>query len=138
MTTPGTTSDHSPVDRLAATVAQHEDLTERFKSNNALLQNSLSYFGLLSTDPMFSGANAELAPAVGALAAAMFHLARDPSPDAVAALQDISNPDVASLDAELGGASDSSGSGAGSHIESARGQQVGGWWQVRCGRPFGR
>ena len=31
--------DGGPVDRLAATVAQQEELTERFKSSNALLQN---------------------------------------------------------------------------------------------------
>jgi len=38
-----------PADRLAVTVSQQEELTERFKSSNALLQNSLSYVGLLST-----------------------------------------------------------------------------------------
>jgi signal transduction histidine kinase len=80
--------DTGPIDRLAATVAQHEDLTERFKSSNALLRNSLSYVGLLSTDPMFGGQNAELAPAAGVLAAAILRLARDPSADAVAALQE--------------------------------------------------
>src|SRR5437016_8954561 len=37
--------DAGPVNNLAATVAQQEDLTERFKSSNALLQNSLSYVG---------------------------------------------------------------------------------------------
>jgi hypothetical protein len=41
------------VDRLATTVALQEELTERFKSSNALLQNSLSYVGLLSTSPTF-------------------------------------------------------------------------------------
>ena len=35
--------DVGPADRLAATVSQQEELTERFKSSNALLQNSLSY-----------------------------------------------------------------------------------------------
>ena len=33
--------DVGPADRLAATVSQQEELTERFKSSNALLQNSL-------------------------------------------------------------------------------------------------
>ena len=42
-----------PIDRLAAAVAEQEDLTERFKSSNALVQNSLSYVGLLSTGPAF-------------------------------------------------------------------------------------
>ena len=39
--------NNEPVERLAAMVAQQEELTERFKSSNALLQNSLSYLGLL-------------------------------------------------------------------------------------------
>jgi DAHL domain len=38
--------DVAPADRLTATVLQQEELTERFKSSNALLQNSLSYVGL--------------------------------------------------------------------------------------------
>jgi signal transduction histidine kinase len=75
-------------DRLAATVARQEELTESFKSNNALLQNSLSYVGLLSTSPAFGALDAQLAPATGALAAAILHLTRDPSPEAVAALQE--------------------------------------------------
>src|SRR4051794_407279 len=33
------------LDRLAASVAGQETLVEQFKSNNALLQNSLAYFG---------------------------------------------------------------------------------------------
>src|SRR4029077_3503110 len=32
--------------RLAASVTRQEELTEQFKSNNALLQNSLAYFRL--------------------------------------------------------------------------------------------
>ena len=77
-----------PADRLAATVAQQEELTERFKSSNALLQNSLSYVGLLSTSPAFGAQDAQLAPATGALAAALLYLTRDTSPDAVKALQE--------------------------------------------------
>jgi signal transduction histidine kinase len=75
-------------DRLAAMVAEQEELTERFKSSNALLQNSLSYVGLLSTSPAFGVLDTRLAPATGALAAAILHLTRDPSPDAVKALQE--------------------------------------------------
>ena len=45
--------DERPVERLAALVARQEDLMERFKTSNALLQNSLSYVGLLSTSPAF-------------------------------------------------------------------------------------
>ena len=35
--------DPGPVDRLASAVEQQEELIERFKTSNALLQNSLSY-----------------------------------------------------------------------------------------------
>jgi signal transduction histidine kinase len=81
--------DLSPalVDRLGAAVAQQEELTERFKSGNALLQNSLTYVGLLSTGPVFGSNDTQLAPASGAMTAAILHLARDISPDAVQALQ---------------------------------------------------
>jgi signal transduction histidine kinase len=80
--------DVGPADRLAVTVSQQEELTERFKSSNALLQNSLSYVGLLSTSPAFGAQDAQLAPATGALAAALLYLRRDTSPDAVKALQE--------------------------------------------------
>jgi signal transduction histidine kinase len=80
--------DVGPADRLAATVSQQEELTERFKSSNALLQNSLSYVGLLSTSPAFGAQDAQLAPATGALSAALLYLRRDTSPDAVRALQE--------------------------------------------------
>ena len=45
--------DAGPAERLAAAVVQQEELTERFKSDNALLQNSLSYVALLSTSSAF-------------------------------------------------------------------------------------
>src|SRR5215468_2045196 len=80
--------DVGPADRLAATVSQQEELTERFKTSNALLQNSLSYVGLLSTSPGFGAQDAQLAPATGALAAALLNLRRDTSPDAVKVLQE--------------------------------------------------
>ena len=71
--------DTGPVDRLAAAVAQQEELMERFKTSNALLQNSLSYVGLLSTSPAFHAQDAQLAPATDALAAAILYLSRDTS-----------------------------------------------------------
>ena len=43
--------DTGPVDRLAAATQIEEKLTERFKSDNALLHNSLSYVVHLSTSP---------------------------------------------------------------------------------------
>jgi signal transduction histidine kinase len=80
--------DIGPADRLAATVAQQEKLTERFKTSNALLQNSLSYVGLLSTSPAFGAQDAQLAPATGAMAAAILNLRRDTSAGSVYALQE--------------------------------------------------
>ena len=80
--------DAGPIDDLAATVAQKEQLTERFKTANALLQNSLSYVGQLSTGPTVDARDVQLAPITGALAAAILHLARDTSPEAAKTLQD--------------------------------------------------
>lgn len=80
--------DTSSVDRLADAVGQQEELMERFKTSNALLQNSLSYVGLLSTSPAFLAHDAQLAPATGALAAAILNLSRDMSYDALKLLQE--------------------------------------------------
>jgi len=80
--------DMKPVDRLAVAVSEQENLLERFKSSNALLRNSLSYVGLLSTSPESLSGDVQLAPATGALAAAILHLSRDTSPEALKALQD--------------------------------------------------
>src|SRR5262249_13506236 len=79
--------DTGPTDRLAAAIVLQEELLERFKTGNALLRNSLAYVGLLSTSPEFLGRDPELAPAAGALAAAILHLTRDTSADALGALQ---------------------------------------------------
>jgi signal transduction histidine kinase len=80
--------DARPVDRLAEAVNEQEELMERFKTSNALLQNSLSYVGLLSTSPAFLAQDTVLAPATGALAAAILHLARGTSSEALKALQE--------------------------------------------------
>jgi len=42
------TEEAAAIDRLAASVGRQEELTEQFKSNNALLQNSLAYFRLFT------------------------------------------------------------------------------------------
>jgi signal transduction histidine kinase len=78
----------APLDRLAAAVGSLEELTERFKTNNALLRNSLSYVGLLSTNPDFVERNPLLAPSIRALAAAILQLTLDPSPQSRQAVQD--------------------------------------------------
>ena len=67
--------DTAPVDRLAAAIQIEEKLTERFKSNNALLRNSLSYVGLLSTSLEFNDRNFRLE----ALVTAILQLALDSS-----------------------------------------------------------
>jgi signal transduction histidine kinase len=79
--------DTAAVDRLAAAVAQQEELTDRFKSRNALVQNSLAYVSLLSTSPKFGAQDTRLPPAIGALAAAILQVTRDTSTDAVKLLQ---------------------------------------------------
>jgi signal transduction histidine kinase/CheY-like chemotaxis protein len=80
--------DKRPIDQLATAVSEQEALLERFKTSNALLQNSLSYVGLLSTSPEFLAHDVQLVPATGALAAAILHLSRDTSSDALKALQE--------------------------------------------------
>jgi signal transduction histidine kinase len=66
--------------RLGSLVNQQESLIEEFKSDNALLQNSLAYFGRFSTDLGAAIQNEKLVAAVSALAAAMLHLTLDTSP----------------------------------------------------------
>ena len=61
---------------------------ERFKTSNALLQNSLSYVGLLEYKSGVPRQDAQIAPATDALAAAILYLSRDTSNDAVKALQE--------------------------------------------------
>ena len=67
---------------LAGSVGRQQALLESFKSNNALLQNSLAYFGLFSDRLATSGGSESLVPAVGALATAMLHLTLDTSSEA--------------------------------------------------------
>jgi signal transduction histidine kinase len=70
------------LDRLAGSSASQEALVERFKSNNALLQNSLAYFGRYSTRLGASDLTGPVVPAVSGLANTMLHLTLDTSPEA--------------------------------------------------------
>ncbi len=79
--------DGGPTGRLAAAVAKQEELTQRFKSENALLQNSLSYVGLLSTSPAFGAGASQPNSSTSALAAAILQLTRDTSPDSVKSMR---------------------------------------------------
>jgi signal transduction histidine kinase len=67
--------DAGPIDRLAATIKIEQSLTERFKTDNALLRNSLAYVDLLSTSPGFNDRD----PRLAALAMAIFQLTLDSS-----------------------------------------------------------
>lgn len=69
------------VGALAGFLSREEALTEEFKTDNALLQNSLAYFGMFST--RLGKENGPLPLAVGDLAVAIFHLTLDTSPAAV-------------------------------------------------------
>jgi len=65
--------------RLRSLVNQQEELVEQFKSDNALLQNSLAYFGRFSNNLGTVAQNERLVAAISALAAAMLHLTLDTS-----------------------------------------------------------
>jgi signal transduction histidine kinase len=77
------TSLEVAIDDLSASVVRQEELVEEFKSNNALLQNSLAYFGLFSSQFGSAEQDAALAADVGALAASVLHLTLDTSPGVV-------------------------------------------------------
>src|SRR5262249_36997878 len=64
------------IDRLSTLINRQEDLVEHFKSENALLHNSLSYFVRFGTDQV----SPDLNPAVSAASAAMLQLTLDTSP----------------------------------------------------------
>jgi signal transduction histidine kinase len=75
--------------RLASLADQQEQWTEQFKSRNALLQNSLAYFGLLSAHlgegtPSSNSRLQQIRARVSSLAAAILHLTLDTSPGSVA------------------------------------------------------
>ena len=71
------------VNQLAASIGRQEELVEQFKSNNALLHNSLSFFGRFSVRL----ASSDLGPAISAAAAAMLHLTLDTSSAAADGVQ---------------------------------------------------
>jgi signal transduction histidine kinase len=67
---------------LAALVARQELLIEQFKSDNALLHNSLDYFALLSGRSDVADQGDPMEPAITTLATAVFHLILHRSPAA--------------------------------------------------------
>ena len=77
------TDEAVSIDRIAASVKRQEELTEQFKSNNSLLQNSLTYFRLFTARAYEADRGGPLASAVSELAAGMLQLTLDTSPAAV-------------------------------------------------------
>lgn len=76
------------IDQLAAEIGRQEDLIEQFKTDNALLQNSLAYFGRFSAYLGAPNRNGPLVPAVSALGAAMLQLTLDTSPEVARQVDD--------------------------------------------------
>ena len=75
----GDAEEAAAIDRFAAAAKRQEELTEQFKSDNALLQNSLAHFRLFSARLSASAESGPLAAAVSALAASMLQLTLDTS-----------------------------------------------------------
>jgi len=83
----GPKSEESAAIEVLATLARRQqDLVERFKSSNALLQNSLTYFGIFSAR-LAASDNKPVVTATSALAAAILHLTLDTSQVAAGAVQ---------------------------------------------------
>ncbi|KGM31063.1 DAHL domain-containing protein, partial [Inquilinus limosus] len=73
---------------LNALMVRQDELVEDFKSKNALLQNSLAYFGVLGSRLGATDGDGALAADVGSLAAAMLRLTLDTSPSIARDVQD--------------------------------------------------
>jgi signal transduction histidine kinase len=93
------------IDQLAASISRQEELVEQFKSDNALLQNSLAYFGSFSARLAASEPNGPLGQAVSAAGMAMLHLTLDTSPAVVqeveSRLDELSNQPSQSDDSDV-------------------------------------
>jgi signal transduction histidine kinase len=76
------------ISHLTILIDRRERLVEQFKTSNALLQNSLAYFGLFSTQLGASGDQNGLAPTVSSLASAMLHLTLNTSPEVAEAVNE--------------------------------------------------
>jgi signal transduction histidine kinase len=84
----GDAEEAAAIDRFAASAARQEELTEQFKSDNALLQNSLAHFRLLSDHLSATDARGPLVSAVSELIPAMLQLTLDTSPAAALTVAD--------------------------------------------------
>jgi signal transduction histidine kinase len=75
------------IEVLAAAADRQEKLIEQFKSKNALLRNSFSYFGMFSAR-LATSDHMPVVAAATTLSAAMLHLTLDTSPAATREVQD--------------------------------------------------
>jgi DAHL domain len=79
--------ESAAIEVLAARARRQQDLTEQFKSRNALLRNSFAYFGLFSAR-LAASDDMPVVAAATTLEAAMLHLTLDTSPAALREVQD--------------------------------------------------
>ncbi len=84
----GDAAAESAIHRLVISINRQEVLIEQFKSENALLQNSLAYFALSSGVLSSPDHAAPLASAISALAISMLRLEFDTSMASARAVQD--------------------------------------------------
>ena len=77
----------TPILDIEDAFEQEEGLVEVFKTDNALLENSLAYFDLLSDRVAQPDGDVRLAAAVNALESAVAHLALDASPEVARVVQ---------------------------------------------------
>ena len=87
-TAPVDTATTAVVDRLAASITRQEEMVEQFKSDNALLQNSLAHFERFSSSMGMNDQIGPMVPTATALAAAVLRLTLDTSPMTVREVQD--------------------------------------------------
>jgi signal transduction histidine kinase len=79
--------ESAAIETLAALAVRQEELIERFKSRNALLQNSFAYFGILSSR-LAASDHGELVAVATRLSTAMLRLTVDTSQAAASEVQD--------------------------------------------------
>jgi signal transduction histidine kinase len=76
------------VDLLSEAIERQEQMVEQFKSDNALLQNSLTHFARIGRSFQWSGRTAAV-PQISAIVANILHLTLDTSPDLLRETQDL-------------------------------------------------
>jgi signal transduction histidine kinase len=80
-------NERAAFEALAGRARGQQDLVEKFKSRNALLQNSFAYFGMFNA-ALAESKNAPVAGAANQLSAAMLHLTLDTSSSSAREVQE--------------------------------------------------